>query len=125
VKGKKMGYTSIRFRAPTAGEPGGLVEDLSARLRVGAGGNTSDVDLDEERFYDRAPPYRLVEIRSRERSRDSVVEHRYQRDGDQLVVTQTVDGVVQPQRRIAGSAETAVSVLDHLAVEPGEVKPGM
>ena len=117
---KKVGYASIQLRPPAAGEPGGLVWSVLARLRAGA-----EVELAEQRFYQRAAPYRLVEIRSVEKSAGNQVERRYRRDGDQLIASQTVDGTAQPERRIAGSAETVLSVIDQLAVEPGEAKPGM
>jgi hypothetical protein len=117
---KKVGYASIQLRPAAAGEPGGLVWSVLARLRAGA-----EVELAEQRFYDRAAPYPLLEIRSAEKSGGGRVERRYRRDGAELVASQTVDGTAQPERRIAGSAETALSVLDQLAVEPGEAKPGM
>jgi hypothetical protein len=117
---KKVGYASIQLRRPAAGEPGGVVWAVLARLRAGA-----EVELAEQRFYERAAPYRLLEVRSVEKSGGNRVERRYRRDGDQLVATQTVDGAVQGERRISGSAETVLSVLDQLAVEPGEAKPGL
>ena len=64
-------------------------------------------------------------MRSREKSGEGLVEHRYRRDGDQMIAAQTVDGKAQPERRIAASAETALSILDQQAVEPGEVRAGM
>lgn len=120
VQGKKLGYASIQIRLPASGEPGGLAWAVSARLRA-----ETDVDLAEQRYYEGTAPYRLVEIRSVESSTGGRVERRYRRDGDQLVLTQIVDGTAQPERRIAGTAETALSLLDQQAVEPGEVKAGM
>ncbi len=117
---KKVGFASIQLRSAAAGEPSGLVWSVSARLRAG-----SEVELAEQRFYDRAAPYRLVEVRSVEKSAAGRVERRYRRDGDQMVAEQTIDGSPQAARRIAASAETALSVLDQHAVEPGEVKAGM
>ncbi|HEU5057165.1 MAG TPA: transglutaminase-like domain-containing protein [Kofleriaceae bacterium] len=120
VQGKKLGYSSIQLRLPAPGEPGGLVWSVSARLRA-----ETDVDLVEQRYYEGSAPYRLVEIRSGESSAQGRVERRYRRDGDQFILRQTVDGTPQPERRVAGTAETALSLLDHQAVEPGEVKAGM
>lgn len=117
---KKVGYASIQLRPPAAGEPGGLVWSVLARLRAGA-----EVELAEQRYYERTAPYRLVEIRSVERSAGNQVERRFRRDGDGLIAVQTVDGTAQPERRLPDTAETALSVLDQQAVEPGEVKPGM
>jgi hypothetical protein len=125
IHDKKVGYASIQLRPAASGEPGGVVWAVSARLRTGIGGDTADVDLDEQRFYQAAAPYRLVEVRSRETSAGGSVERSFRLKGDQLLVVQTVDGRAQPERRIAASKETLLSVLDQQAVEPGEVKVGM
>lgn len=125
INGKKIGFASIGLRPTGKGEPGGLVWSVSARLRTGTGTDTADADLEEQRFYQRAAPHRLLEVRSRERGGQSQVDRVYRRDGDELVAGQTIDGAAQPERRVAGSAETLLSVLDQQAVEPGEVRAGM
>jgi len=125
LAGKKVGYAGISARPSAPGEPGGLVWSVAAHLRVGAPGSSGNVELEELRFYQPSAPYRLLEVRSREKSGESLVEHRYRRDGDQMIAAQTVDGKAQPERRIAASAETALSILDQQAVEPGEVHAGM
>jgi hypothetical protein len=125
LQGKKVGYASLGIRPTRAGEPGGLVWAVAARLRMSAGGTTVDVDLEEQRFYQSAPPYRLMELRSLDRSNRGQVERRFRRDGDQMIAAQTVDGATQPERRIPASGETALSMLDQQAVEPAEVRAGM
>ncbi len=125
INDRKIGFASIGLRPAAAGEPGGLVWSVSAGLRVGTAGDPTDAVLEEQRYYERAAPYRLVEVRSREKSGGNLVERRYRRDGDQLIAAQTVDGSAQAERHIAGTAETVLSVLDQQAVEPGEVKAGM
>jgi len=125
LKGKKVGYAQLVTRPTAAGEPGGVVVAMSAKLRVGGAGTTSDVDIDEQRFYEKVSPYRMVELRSRERSSGNQVERRYRRDGDQMILAQTVDGTAQPERRIAAAGETLLSILDQQAVEPAEVHAGM
>lgn len=125
IHGKKVGYASIALRPAAAGEPGGLVWTVSARLRAGTAGAASDVDLAEQRFYQRAAPYRLLELRARDRSASGQVERRYRREGEQFVASQVVDGVAQAERRIAASAETALAVLDQQAVDPAALRAGM
>ncbi len=125
LKGKKIGYAHLVIRPAAAGEPGGVVGSIGARLRVGGAGTTADVDIEQERFYEKAAPYRLVEIRSREQSSGNRVERRYRLDGEQMVGVQTVDGSAQPERRVAAGHETLLSVLDQQAVEPAEVRAGM
>lgn len=125
LNGKKIGYARLAIRPAAPGEPGGVVGSIAARLRVGGAGSSADVDMEEQRFYERKPPYRLVELRSRDRSSGNQVERRYRREGDQLVAAQTVDGAAQPERRLAATGETLLAILDQQAVEPGEVRPGM
>jgi len=125
LKGKKIGYAQLVIHPAAAGEPGGVVASMSARLRVGGAGTSADVDLDQQRFYDKAAPHRLVEIRSRERANGNQVERRYRREDEQMILAQTVDGTAQPERRVPASKETLLSILDQQAVEPGELRPGM
>lgn len=122
--GKKLGFARLSMRPPAAGEPGGIVWAVEGTVRTGGAGRESEIKIHEERYYDVTPPYALVQVISRNRSAQGTVERVYRRDGDQMVVNQTLDGRAQPERRIAASAETALSFLDQNAVNPASVRPG-
>jgi hypothetical protein len=122
VQGKKVGFASVSMRAADAS--GRVVWRVAGRLRSSGLGDATDVTFDESRMYEARPPYRLVEIRSREDSGAGVVERAYTSRADQMIVAQTNDGREQPQRRLPPTQETIMAVLDQGMVEPSELRVG-
>lgn len=124
---KKIGYGHLEL-APVvtaAGEPPRVRLAMDTTMRSGGLGTHLESHLLLERLFDARPPYRLVELHTRDQSGDSTVEHRYRLDGDEMVVDETVDGTARPPHRIAASHETLLDDLDQQAVEPASVHPGL
>jgi Transglutaminase-like superfamily len=122
VQGKKVGFASVSMRP--ADPRGRVLWRVAGRLRSSGQGAATDVSFDESRLYEARPPYRLVEIRSREDSGAGVVERVYRSAADAMVVAQTTDGRVQPERRLPPSQETLLAVLDQSVLEPSQLRVG-
>lgn len=123
VQGKKIGYASVAMRPPAATDRH-VVWSVTGRLRTGGLGSTTDVTFEEHRRYGAAPPYALIDIRSREDSGAGVVERLHRNGEDAMIASQTADGRAQGERRLAASRETLLGVLDQGAVEPSDLRRG-
>lgn len=117
---KKVGYARILARPETW--EGQTVVTFVTEGRLRASG--SEVDIVEERSYRVRPPYRLVAVREVASSSDGKVERIYRADGSSMRVRQLVDDQPGEERTIAASRDTLHTVLDQMAVEPGEVSVG-
>ena len=122
LRGKKVGYASVAIRP--AGPDGQVQWSVTGRLRTGGLGSTADVSFEEHRRYSARPPYRLIELRSREDSGAGVVERVHRNLDGEMIASHTADGRAEAERRLPPSRETLLAVLDQGAVEPGDLRRG-
>jgi hypothetical protein len=118
---RKIGFGRDVMRRTARGEPGAYFSSFDMAMRAGFSAVSYEFDA---RYYSGDAPFRLLELKTRSKSRDGDVLREFSFGEHDGRLTETVDGVVKPVVTIPATKETLAAEFATNVAGPERVKLG-